>query len=284
MTQSPPQGPTSYHHHSGHREFGGDTHIQAVAVTEASPHRLAKQAQDTVMFPARSQMPLGLRVADRDALASSRPGRALRKVWGQLAENNAQFLVPAEECAGGGALSLDCRLSVMFMVHICHMDLSVCVTPPLTPERATVSLSCEGVFGVPRPLTMAVMAKYSGTGPGSRSRLAPRKGTGTPGGHVARGGRGGRACGANRCTLGRVPAMGPAERSLQGQGQRGQWGEGKWPQQEKLSEEATCRRHPHSVMGGVPGPRSLQEMSLLPAWRLSCLGWSPLWEPSLWVP
>lgn len=31
----------------------GDTHTQAAAVTEASPQRLAKQVQDTAMFPAQ---------------------------------------------------------------------------------------------------------------------------------------------------------------------------------------------------------------------------------------
>lgn len=49
----------------------------------------------------------------------------------------------------------------------------------------------------------------------------------------------------------------------------GQWGEGEWPQQEALSEEAACRRQPHSVAGRVPGPRVsgiLQETPLLPAW------------------
>lgn len=68
---------------------------------------------------------------------------------------------------------------------------------------------------------------------------------------------------------------------------RGQWGEGEWPQQEELSEEAACRRQPHSVTGRVPGPRRLQDPpeNVPPSSvDLSCLGWSPSGEPSLWVP
>lgn len=100
------------------------------------------------------------------------------------------FLVAMEECAGGGALSLNCRVSVMYRVHLCRRDLSVCVIRPLTPQRATVSLSCERVFGVPRPLTPAVMERDLGTGQGS---LALRKGTRALGRCVARGGMEARA-------------------------------------------------------------------------------------------
>lgn len=36
----------------------------------------------------------------------------------------------------------------------------------------------------------------------------------------------------------------------------GQWGEGKWPQQEELTEEATCKRQPHSVTSSAQSPES----------------------------